>query len=96
MAAEISAMVRRHEPRVWLLWAVGFVILLCTPAALVDPGILALALDPELVALIVLSSVGVLHATASRFVLRAFPVSIARRSRSSRVIDRQASNSPES
>jgi len=79
--AQVSMIARRHEPRVWLLWFVGFAVLVCTPVALADPAILALALDPELVAVLVLSAAALLRAAAVGFVLRALPASVARLTR---------------
>jgi hypothetical protein len=44
----------RHEPKVWLLWAIGAALLIATPFALADPAVWMLLLDPELVAAIAL------------------------------------------
>jgi hypothetical protein len=55
-----------RQLRVWILWAIGAVVLVTMPFALLDPGILVLVGDPELVALIVTSSVAFLRETLSR------------------------------
>ena len=49
-------MIRRHSRRVWLLWALGALILLSAPFAISDPAVLTFILDPELLALV--ASVG--------------------------------------
>ena len=48
-------MIRRRPLRVWLLWAIGAAVLLVCSLGVADPAILSLALDPELVALVVAS-----------------------------------------
>ncbi len=54
----IRRLLRRHPLRVWLLWAVGAAVLALSSLSVADPAILSLALDPELVALIVASGIG--------------------------------------
>jgi hypothetical protein len=76
--AQLRALVERHEPRVWLLWAAGFGVMLCAALALADPGLLVLALDPEVVAVLVLGSVAQLRATAVGAVIRACSGRLAR------------------
>jgi 4-amino-4-deoxy-L-arabinose transferase-like glycosyltransferase len=48
----------RHTLRVWLLWCCAVLVLVAMPVSLVDPPVLMLLLDPELLALIVLSLCG--------------------------------------
>jgi hypothetical protein len=47
----------RHEPRVWLLWAIGAALLIAAPFALADPAVLVLLLDPELLAAIAFAGI---------------------------------------
>jgi hypothetical protein len=54
-----------------LLWALGAAVLVAASLALADPVPLMLALDPELVALLVVGSVGLLRASAARAVVAA-------------------------
>ena len=68
LAAQLVA-VRRHSPRVWMLWVVGATAALAVSFALADPGLLVLALDPELIALIVLSSLALLRASGPALLL---------------------------
>ena len=70
--------VRRHPPRVLLLWALGAVLILATAFALSDPALVMFALDPELVALLVLSSLALLRASPTVAVARGFATSAAR------------------
>ena len=57
MRAEITAFLQRkvrgHAVGVWLLWALGAVILLSAPMAIADPGVWMLVVDPELLALMI-------------------------------------------
>jgi hypothetical protein len=62
----LSMLARRHSPRVWLLWGLGVLVLAAMPIALVDPPVLMLLLDPELLALIVVSLAGVLRIRLQR------------------------------
>ena len=66
----LRAIARRHERRVWLLWAAGAVLLLTTPLALADPAMLMLLLDPELLAIAVMAAVALMRATGARLVPR--------------------------
>ena len=54
-------MIRRRPLRIWLLWAVGAAVLVLSSLAVADPAILSLALDPELVALVVASSISIVR-----------------------------------
>lgn len=45
--------VRGHAVTVWLLWALGAIILLSAPMAIADPGVWMLVVDPELLALMI-------------------------------------------
>src|SRR5262249_37869096 len=65
---------RRHPPRVWLVWAAGLALLLCTRLAPAAPGVLRLALDPELVACLVLGGAALLRASMTG----AFAAALAR------------------
>ena len=60
-AVGLHETVTRHRPRVWLLWAAGTVLLLTSPFAICDPGVLMFVLDPELLALIAVSSIAPLR-----------------------------------
>ena len=54
--ARLSTLVHRHSPRIWLLWGFGILALAALPISLMDPAVLMLVLDPELLALIVVSA----------------------------------------
>lgn len=69
---------RRHPPRVLLLWALGAVLVITCALALSDPALLMFALDPELLALVVLSSLALLRASPAVTIVRAFVASAAR------------------
>lgn len=56
--ARLSSLAHRHRLRVWLLWGCGVLALVALPVALVDPAVLMLLFDPELLALIVVSVAG--------------------------------------
>jgi len=64
--ARLSSLAHRHTPRVWLLWGCGVLVLLALPVALVDPPVVMLLLDPELLALIVVSAAGLIRAWPRR------------------------------
>jgi hypothetical protein len=51
---KLRSLFRRHERRVWILWAVGAVVLVLTPYALSDPALWVFVSDPELLALFTL------------------------------------------
>jgi hypothetical protein len=51
---KLRSLFRRHERRVWILWAVGAVVLVLTPYALSDPALWIFVFDPELLALFTL------------------------------------------
>lgn len=57
----LSALAHRHTLRVWLLWGCGVLALAALPVALMDPAVLLLVLDPELLALIVVSVAGLIR-----------------------------------
>ena len=72
---------RRHSVRVWLLWAVGTAVVLALSFAVADPGLVVLALDPELIALIVLSSIALLRISAPGLVVSGCAAALARSAR---------------
>jgi hypothetical protein len=57
----VTTLAGRHSLRVWLMWGCGVLALAALPVALVDPAILMLVLDPELLALIVVSLAGLVR-----------------------------------
>jgi hypothetical protein len=61
MTRVLVRLARRHTPKVWLLWAIAVLVLAAMPVALVDPAVLMLVLDPELVALIALGAIGMIR-----------------------------------
>jgi hypothetical protein len=69
---------RRHRPRVLVLWALGAVVILATSLTLADPGLTMFALDPELLALLVVSSLALLRASVAGPVLSALSGVLAR------------------
>jgi hypothetical protein len=62
----LSILVHRHSLRVWLLWGCGALALMALPVALMDPVVLMLLLDPELLALLVVSVIGLLRIRLGR------------------------------
>jgi hypothetical protein len=64
--ARLWTLVHRHSPRVWLLWACGILALAALPISLMDPAVLVLVLDPELLALIVVSVLGLVRVSLAR------------------------------
>jgi hypothetical protein len=58
----LSALAHRHTLRVWLLWGCGVLVFMALPISLIDPAALMLLLDPELLALIVVSAAGLVRA----------------------------------
>ncbi|MGH2891827.1 MAG: hypothetical protein ACRDPM_00975 [Solirubrobacteraceae bacterium] len=64
--------------RVWLLWAVGTIGALAVSFALADPGLLVLAIDPELIALIVLSSIALIRISAPGLLLSGCAATLVR------------------
>jgi hypothetical protein len=74
----LRAVRRRLPPRVLLLWALGAVLILASAFALSDPALVMFALDPELVALLVLSSLALLRASPAVAFARGFAASAAR------------------
>src|SRR5262249_3652300 len=80
MAARLAT-ARRHSVRVWLLWAVGTVVVLAVSFALADPGLVVLAFDPELIALIVLSSIALIRISAPGLFLSGCAASLTRSTR---------------
>lgn len=57
----IRGIAARHSGRVWLLWLIGAAVLLAGSVAIADPAVVALVLDPELVALLVGTGIGMLR-----------------------------------
>ncbi len=86
LAAATAAAVPRPEstspviPCVWvrLVWAIGAVAVLAVSFALADPGLLVLAIDPELLALIVLSSIALMRASGPGLFLSGCAAALAR------------------
>jgi hypothetical protein len=66
---KLRAIFRRHERRVWILWAIGVVVLVLTPYALSDPALWIFVFDPELLALFTLVGVALLRETLSLHVV---------------------------
>lgn len=64
--------------RTWLLWAVGTAAALIVSFALADPGLLMLALDPEVIALIVLSSVALIRISTPGLLLSGCATTLVR------------------
>ncbi|HVW88150.1 MAG TPA: hypothetical protein VHC01_01680 [Gaiellaceae bacterium] len=64
--AGIPLLVRRHSPRVWLLWALAAALLVLTPFALLDPAGWAFLVDPELAAIVALLGLGSVRTGALR------------------------------
>ena len=64
--AGIPLLVRRHSPRVWLLWALAAALLVLAPFALLDPAGWAFLVDPELAAIVALLGLGSLRTGALR------------------------------
>ena len=64
--------------RTRLLWAAGVVAILAVSFAVADPALLAFALDPELLAVLVLSSVALLRASPAFVAARGLCVALAR------------------
>jgi hypothetical protein len=67
----LRAAARRHPPSVLLLWALGAVVIVATALALSDPALVMFALDPELVAVLVLSSIALLRGSPALAFVRA-------------------------
>jgi hypothetical protein len=58
----VRAAAGRHDARVWLLWLLGASVLLLTVRyAAADPAILALLLDPELLAVMTLAALALVR-----------------------------------
>lgn len=61
----IASVAARHPPRVWLFWALGVAVVLVITFAAADPALLPFALDPEVLGLIVGSSLALLRTAAA-------------------------------
>jgi hypothetical protein len=70
--SRLRVLARRHEPRVWLTWAVGVAALAAAPVAIADPAVLVFVLDPELLALVAGTAILLLRGAAARLMLRAW------------------------
>ena len=66
---KLRSLFRRHERRVWVLWAIGVLVLVATPYALSDPALWILVADPELLALAALVGVALLRESLSLHVV---------------------------
>ena len=66
---KLRSIFRRHERRVWVLWAIGVVVLVLTPYALSDPALWIFVFDPELLALFTLVGVALLRESLSLHVV---------------------------
>jgi hypothetical protein len=62
---KLRSIYRRHERRVWIIWAIGVLVLVATPYALSDPTLWLFVLDPELLALATLVGVALLRESLS-------------------------------
>jgi hypothetical protein len=70
LLAHVRATLSRHEPRVWLLWALATAVIVVTPFALADPALWALILDPELLAVVALAAIGLCRSRLADLVRR--------------------------
>ena len=61
----LRSIYRRHERRVWIIWAIGVLVLVATPYALSDPTLWLFVFDPELLALATLVGVALLRESLS-------------------------------
>jgi hypothetical protein len=59
----------RRRPLVLVLWALGTIVVLAASLTLADPGLMMFVLDPELLALLVVSSLALLRASAAGAIL---------------------------
>ena len=62
---KLRSIYRRHERRVWIILAIGVLVLVATPYALSDPTLWIFVLDPELLALATLVGVALLRESLS-------------------------------
>jgi hypothetical protein len=62
---KLCSIYRRHERRVWIIWAIGVLVLVATPYALSDPTLWIFVFDPELLALATLVGVALLRESLS-------------------------------
>ena len=66
----LRALAGRHPAKVWLVWALGAVVLLATPLALADPAMWLLVLDPELLAIVAAAGLALFRASTLGFLAR--------------------------
>jgi hypothetical protein len=62
---KLRSIYRRHERRVWIIWAIGVLVLVATPHALSDPTLWIFVFDPELLALATVVGVALLRESLS-------------------------------
>jgi hypothetical protein len=62
---KLRSIYRRHERRVWIIWAIGVLVLVATPYALSDPTLWIFVFDPELLALATVVGVALLRESLS-------------------------------
>ena len=66
---KLRSIFRRHERRVWILWAIGVLVLVATPYALSDPALWIFVFNPELLAVFMLFGVALLRESLSLHVV---------------------------
>jgi hypothetical protein len=66
---ELRSIFHRHEHRVWILWAIGVLVLVMTPYALSDPALWIFVFDPELLALFTLVGLAMMRESLSLHVV---------------------------
>lgn len=76
---KLRSIFRRHERRVWILWAIGVLVLVATPYALSDPALWIFVFDPELLALAMLVGVALLRESLSIHVVHLRAIMALRR-----------------
>jgi hypothetical protein len=61
----VDRFAKRHGVRVWVLWAIGLLLLIGGPTALLDPAAVMFVFDPELLALSVAAGAALLGSTSA-------------------------------
>ena len=79
LVTKLRTIFRRHERRVWIIWAIGVLVLIATPYALSDPALLVFVFDPELLALATLVGVALLRESLSIHVVHVRAILALRR-----------------
>jgi hypothetical protein len=70
MVERLRAIAGRHSKRVWLLYAIGVLLLLSVGVVAADPALWAFAFDPELLALFVAMALPLARLEWQTWVLR--------------------------